>query len=97
MSEIIYTSLIKFPVPITSKKDALEYLYQFVKKPEQLNNIKTEIIVVDKYHINIVRYFSSINEYKSWIFSKERNEADQILMNNSFYLYTKQAHLNDLT
>lgn len=95
MPEIIYSSLVRFPIKITSIEYALNYLGQFVKTPDRLKNIKTEIILVDEYHINIIRYFTNLNEYLGWIHSTERNDADSILMHNRFYLYTKQAH-NDI-
>lgn len=92
MSTILYSSLVKLPKPVENKKQALELIYTYVDKPNILESIKSEIICVDSYHINIVRYFDSIKQYQQWMFSSDRNQSDEILMKNGFYLYTKQAH-----
>jgi len=90
---IIYTSLVKLPASVSTVEAALDQIYKYVDNPPALTNVKSEIHLIDKYHINIVRHFKTIDEYNSWIFSEARNDADKILMNNGFYLYTKQAHL----
>lgn len=92
MSKIIYSSLVKLPKPVFSIQDALDLIYQYVDKPKQLLDIPSELVLVDTVHINIIRYFKDIQQYKDWIFSDDRNNADCILMQNGFYLYTKQAH-----
>jgi len=92
MPKIIYTSLVKLPKKVNSVKQALNLIYQFVDKPIELNSIESEIVLIDEWHINIVRYFNNVKEYQSWIFNKNRNESDKILIKNGFYLYTKQAH-----
>ena len=48
--------------------------------------------MIDEWHINIIREFNTISQYKDWIFSNDRNKSDDILMKRGFYLYTKQAH-----
>jgi len=90
---IIYTSLVKLPDLASTVEQALGQIYKYVDMPSTLDNVKSEIHLIDNYHINIVRYFETVDEYNSWIFSDARNDADKILMNNGFYLYTKQAHL----
>jgi len=90
---IIYTSLVKLPLPVISFDAALAQIYQYVEKPPALDNVKSEIHLIDEYHINIVRTFVTVNDYSAWIFSDARNAADNILMKNGFYLYTKQAHI----
>jgi len=95
MPEIIYTSLVKLPIKVSSIPQALECIYQYVDKPEQLEHIKSELFLIDERHINIVRYFDDVQSYQSWVFSPERNQADDILIQNGFYLYTRQAR-NDV-
>lgn len=92
MSKILYSSLVKLPKSVENTKQALELIYRFVQKPDMLHNIESEIIYVDNYHINIVRYFDNVEQYQQWMFSSARNQSDEILMKNGFYLYTKQAH-----
>tara|TARA_B100002019_G_C21144738_1_gene535101 strand:- start:620 stop:901 length:282 start_codon:yes stop_codon:yes gene_type:complete len=93
MSEIIYSSLVKLPLEVNTKQEALELIYKHVEKPAALNDVKSEVVLVDNMHINIIRYFVNVEQYKDWIFSKDRNDNDKILIENGFYLYTKQAHL----
>lgn len=93
MSEIVYSSLVRLPEPVESVQQALDLIYKFVEKPKQLLDIKSELVLIDEMHINIIRYFADIEQYKDWIFSKDRNQADKVLMLNGFFLYTKQAHL----
>ena len=93
MSEIIYSSLVKLPLEVKTKQEALELIYKHVEKPAALNDVKSEVVLVDNMHINIIRYFVNVEQYKDWIFSKDRNDNDKILIENGFYLYTKQAHL----
>ena len=64
-----------------------------VPKPNILTQIKSNIIYIDSYHINIVRYFENLEQYQRWMFSAERNSSDITLIKNGFFLYTKQAHL----
>ena len=52
---ILYTSLVKLPEKITCVNDAKLQLNRVVKKPLVLNNIKSEIIMIDEWHINIIR------------------------------------------
>lgn len=89
---ILYTSLVKLPEKITCVNDAKLQLKRVVKKPSSLDNIKSEIVMIDEWHINIIREFNNISQYKDWIFSNDRNKSDNILMKRGFYLYTKQAH-----
>jgi len=89
---ILYTSLVKLPEKITCVDDAKLQLNRVVKKPSVLNNIKSEIIMIDEWHINIIREFDNISQYKDWIFSNDRNKSDDTLIKHGFYLYTKQAH-----
>ena len=48
--------------------------------------------MIDEWHINIIREFNNISQYKDWIFSNDRNKSDDTLIKHGFYLYTKQAH-----
>lgn len=93
MSKIIYSSLVKLPSPVSSVQEALNLIYQYVNKPKQLFKIESELVLIDDMHINIIRYFDNVQQYQDWVFSKERNQADILLMENGFFLYTKQAHL----
>lgn len=92
MSTILYTSLVKLPQPVENIQQALELIYTYVKKPDILTNIKSEIVFVDSHHINIIRHFKNLAQYQEWIFSTARDQADEILIQTGFYLYTKQAH-----
>jgi len=89
---ILYTSLVKLPEKITCIADATSQLRALVKKPIALNNVKSEIVMIDEWHINIIRQFDTIHQYQAWVFSDDRNKSDNILMKPGFYLYTKQAH-----
>lgn len=93
MSKIIYSSLVKLPSPVSGVQEALDLIYQYVDKPKQLYKIESELVLIDDMHINIIRYFDNVQQYQDWVFSKERNQADILLMENGFFLYTKQAHL----
>jgi len=93
MSKIIYTSLIKLPQNVETTNEGLELILKFVEVPDTLRSVPTEFILINNDHINIIRHFENINEYTDWIFSDDRNLADKILIENGFYLYTKQAHL----
>ena len=90
---ILYTSLVKLPEKITCVTDATSQLKKVVKKPPALDNVKSEIVMIDEWHINIIRQFDTIHQYQTWLFSDDRNNSDNILMKHGFYLYTKQAHM----
>ena len=46
---IIYTSLVKLPLPVISVEAALAQIYQYVEKPPALDNVKSEIHLIDEY------------------------------------------------
>jgi antibiotic biosynthesis monooxygenase (ABM) superfamily enzyme len=89
---ILYTSLVKLPEQITSVTDAISQIKRILKIPTALDDIRSDIILIDEWHINVVRKFDNVSQYKAWVFSNDRNMNDDILMQNGFYLYTKQAH-----
>lgn len=93
MSKIIYASLIRLPQSVETAQEAVELISNHVNIPHTIKSIPSNFVLIDNTHINILRYFEDISEYKQWVFSKERNSADEILIEKGFYLYTKQAHL----
>lgn len=97
MSKIIYTSLVKMPASFDTVEQALSYIEGIVSVPPLLHTIHSEFQLVNNNHINIIRYFDTLESYQQWIFSKERNTLDQQLMDLGFYLYTKQAHNDSIT
>ena len=97
MSKIIYTSLVKMPVSFDTVEQALSYIEGIVGVPPFLHTIRSEFQLVNNNHINITRYFDTLESYQQWIFSKERNTLDQQLIDLGFYLYTKQAHNDSIT
>ena len=70
MSEIIYSSLVKLPLEVNTKQEALELIHKHVEKPAALNDVKSEVVLIDKMHINIIRYFVNVEQYKDWILVK---------------------------
>jgi len=97
MSKIIYTSLVKLPKTFDTVEQVLSYIEGIVGVPPFLHTIHSEFQLINNDHINITRYFDTLESYQQWIFSKERNTLDQQLIDLGFYLYTKQAHNDNIT
>lgn len=98
MSEIVYTSLVRAPEPMRGKHHAMSEMMEVTGDMPLLYQMGQEQkstsrwITIDDYHFNIIRTFVDLATYQTWIYSEERNEADQKLMDAGWFLYTKQGH-----
>lgn len=103
MPEIIYTSLVRAPEPMRGKHHAMAEMMTVTGDMPMLKQMgddqrsSSKWITIDDYHVNIIRTFVNLTAYQEWIYSNERNEADQKLMDAGWFLYTKQGHDDGIT